>query len=336
VGSYVHIEEAETLKRQADVSSPDPRVARAGQVVRDRLAPLVEEIRGSLDYYLAQSQTSTIDRILVTGGGSRIAGLMERLQGQLGANVEPAHPLNGLRVGKGIGLDDAELADIESLLTVPIGLAMAGEVRKGVRRITLVPREVAVVREQRRQVVMAGAGVVALATLLVGGWVAQGGRLTDERAQAKKTELQAQSLQREVDSLADTVSLDTELAQRRSQVRSVLENDVAPFFKQWRVGTPWTRRLRPDTLRVMGAATSSDKIPTKTVAAMLQAADSAGDDLVVGVLAVFYNSLLAEQPLTFDEIAADALVTPGLLLAVLDGAPRWFSPDGRWTRQLDW
>lgn len=223
----VPLDQAETLKRQADAGSPDPGVARAGQVVRDRLGSLVEEVRGSLDYYLAQSQSSSIARILVTGGGSRMAGLMERLQAQLGANVEPARPLAGLRVGKGVGLTEGELAEAESLLTVPIGLAMAGESRKGVRRITLVPREVAIGREQRRQVVLAGASVAALATLLVGAWAARGGQLADERANAAKTELQAQSLQKEVASLADTVSLDSELAERRGQVTSVLAGDVA-------------------------------------------------------------------------------------------------------------
>ncbi|HEX2698985.1 MAG TPA: type IV pilus assembly protein PilM [Acidimicrobiales bacterium] len=223
----VPVDQAEALKRQADITSLDPGVARAGQVVRDRLAPLVEEVRGSLDYYLAQSQSSTIDRILVTGGGSRMPGLMERLQGQLGANVEPARPLAGLQIGKNVGLSDRELSDIESLLTVPIGLALAGESQKGLRRINLVPREVAVGREQRRQVVLAGAGVAVLATLLVGAWGARGGQLSDERHRADTTELQAQALEHEVGTLGDTIALDKELTERRSQVTSVLANDVA-------------------------------------------------------------------------------------------------------------
>lgn len=223
----VDIDEAETLKRQADTSSLDPRVARAGEVVRDRLAPLVEEIRGSLDYYLAQAQSSTIDRVFVTGGGSRMAGLMERLQAQLGSVVEPARPLTGLSIGKGLGLDPEELADVESVLTVPVGLALAGEHRKGVRRISLVPREVAVGREQRRQVVMAGASVAAMASLLVGMWGARAGQVAKERDEAEKTELQAQALQKEVDGLGDTVSLDAELAERRAQVQAVMATDVA-------------------------------------------------------------------------------------------------------------
>ena len=222
----VPVDQAEALKRQADITSFDPGVARAGQVVRDRIAPLVEEVRGSLDYYLAQSQSSSIDRILVTGGGSRMPGLMERLQAQLGATVEPARPLTGLQIGKGVGLTAHELGEIESLLTVPIGLALAGEHRKGVRRINLVPREVAVVREQRRQTVLAGAGVAALAAVLLGAWGARGGQVVSETNHAKKAEVSAAALQKEVDSLADTVRLDAELGERRGQVQRVLASDV--------------------------------------------------------------------------------------------------------------
>ncbi|MGH9178513.1 MAG: type IV pilus assembly protein PilM [Acidimicrobiales bacterium] len=223
----VQIDEAEGLKRHADISSPNPAVARAGQVVRDRLAPLVEEIRGSLDYYMAQSQSASVDRVLVTGGGSRMAGLMERLQSQLSAAVEPARPLSGVKIGKGVGLSPEQLHAVEPLLAVPLGLALAGEVRKGVRRITLLPREVAVVRQQRRQTVLAGAGVAAMAAALMGTWAAGGSRIASENSGAKKAEDQAARLEREVASLSDTVALDTELAQRREQVRTVLSSDVA-------------------------------------------------------------------------------------------------------------
>ncbi|MGQ0519797.1 MAG: type IV pilus assembly protein PilM [Actinomycetota bacterium] len=223
----VQIDEAEGLKRQADISSPDPAVARAGQVVRDRLAPLVEEIRGSLDYYTAQSQSSAIDRVLVTGGGSRMAGLMERLQAQLGATVEPARPLTGLKVSRGVGLSQEQLYAVEPLLAVPVGLALAGEVHKGARRITLLPREVTVGREQRRQSVLAGAGVAAMAALLVGAWAASGSKVASENASADDAERQSTALEREVATLGDTISLDQELTQRKEQVRTVLATDVA-------------------------------------------------------------------------------------------------------------
>ena len=223
----VQIDEAEALKRRADISSTDPLVARAGQVVRDRVAPLVEEIRGSLDYYMAQSQSVVIDRLLVTGGGSRMAGLMERLQSQVGARVEPGRPLAGMRIGRQIGLDQADLADNEALLTVPVGLALAGEQRKGVRRINLVPREVAAVREARKQTVLAGTGVAAMGALLLGLWASQASKIDDERQAVAANKQETERLQREVATLGDTIKLDAELDERRAQVQTALSTDVA-------------------------------------------------------------------------------------------------------------
>ncbi|MDQ3756459.1 MAG: type IV pilus assembly protein PilM [Actinomycetota bacterium] len=221
----VDLDYAEDVKRRADVNSPEDAVSRAGQVVAQRLVPLVEEIRGSLDYYAAQTQSAPINRVLVTGGGSRITGLMERLQSQLGARVEPAHPLLGLRVGAGVSAE--QLGELEQLLTVPIGLALAGEVQKGVRRISLLPREVAVVREQRRQAVGVGVAVAGLAAVLLALWAARSAQVADEKDEADEAEARVAQLQQERARLSDGDALTTELGQRRGQVERVLADDVA-------------------------------------------------------------------------------------------------------------
>lgn len=222
----VDLDAAEDLKRRADISSADAAVARAGQVVSDRLTPLVEEIRGSLDYYLAQSQSSPIGRVLVTGGGSRLPGLMERLQSQLGGRVEPAHPLASLKIGA-ITLSQAELAEHEPLMSVPIGLALAGEVTKGVRRISLLPQEEMVVREQRRQAALAFAGVAGVGALLLGLWLARQGAVNDEKSAADDAEQEAARLEGERTKLRDVTTLQSDLQQREAQVNTVLRNDVA-------------------------------------------------------------------------------------------------------------
>ena len=222
----VDLDAAEDLKRRADISSGDAAVARAGQVVSDRLTPLVEEIRGSLDYYLAQSQSSPIGRVLVTGGGSRLPGLMERLQSQLGGRVEPAHPLAALKIGP-ISLSQAQLAEHEPLMTVPIGLALAGEQTKGQRRISLLPQEVAVVREQRRQAVMAFAGVLGVGALLAGLWLMKNGQVNDEKDGAADAEQEVSALERQRAQLAGVTTLQTDLQQRESQIATALRNDVA-------------------------------------------------------------------------------------------------------------
>lgn len=222
----IDVDSAEDLKRRADAASPDASVARAAQVVTDRLAPLVEEIRGSLDYYLAQAQSAPISRVLVTGGGSRLPGIMERLQSQLGGRVEPARPLASVAVGQ-MRYSEAELADLEPLLSVPIGLALAGEQIKGVRRISLLPLEVAAVREQRRQALLIGAVGAGLAVVLIALALQKAAKASDEKQKADDADAKVAQLQAQQAKLQDTTSLATDLAQRQQQVRAVLSNDVA-------------------------------------------------------------------------------------------------------------
>ena len=222
----VDADEAEDLKRRADASSDDAQLARAAQVATDQLAPLIEEIRGSLDYYQGQPEALPIARVLVTGGASRTAGLVERLAGQLDGRVELARPLARVRIGN-VNLSEAELVQLEPLLTVPIGLALAGEEQKGVRRISLLPREVAVIRRQRRQTVGTAAAVAALFVLLMLLWLARSAQEGRERDRAREAEGRAAQLQQERARLGDTTGIEADLTQRQTQIQAVLADDVA-------------------------------------------------------------------------------------------------------------
>lgn len=232
----VDLDAAEDLKRRAGSESADAAdaaVMQAQRIVAARLTPLIEEIRGSLDYYLAQADSAPISRVLVTGGTSRTAGVLERLQQALGGRVEAAHPLVSLRVGK-IGLSETQLIDIEPVLAVPVGLALAAEpLPNKARRITLLPSEVTVVREQQRQTMMAAAGVGVLAVLLLGLWLARGAQVSDARSQAAEAEAEVARLQTEVAALGDATGLDRDITQRQAAIRTILANDIA-----------WTRLLQ--------------------------------------------------------------------------------------------
>src|SRR5207302_6885057 len=172
---------AEGFKRRAGNAAGDAAPERAADVVASQLGPIVEEIRGSLEYYVAQAESLELERVLITGGGSRIPGLLERLQQALGGRVESAHVLETLDVGK-VELSEDELGEAEQLLTVPTGLAFGGApLPRGVRRISLLPSEVAVVRAERRQATLVGPLVAVLAVILVGLWAARGSPLSAQR-----------------------------------------------------------------------------------------------------------------------------------------------------------
>jgi type IV pilus assembly protein PilM len=194
---------------------------------------LVEEIRGSLDYYQAQPEASPISRIILTGGGSRTIALRDSLEQTLGITVEDGHPLAGIELAR-TGIPDERLIESEPLLSVPIGLALAARApESGQRRISMLPVEVAVVRTQRRQMILAGAGVAGLALLLLLVWLARQSQVSSEKDKADQAERDNATLQQQVTALQGVTALDAQLAQRRALVTNALADDVA-----------WTRLLQ--------------------------------------------------------------------------------------------
>ena len=121
----VPVEQAESVKQASGLSSvpggvdSDP----ATRAIEATGSAFVEEVRGSLDYYMAQPGAVRIARVVVSGGGSRLAGLTERLSAATRLPVQAARPMSTLKLGK-TGLTDEQLAYVEPMVAVPVGLAM--------------------------------------------------------------------------------------------------------------------------------------------------------------------------------------------------------------------
>jgi type IV pilus assembly protein PilM len=118
-------EQAEAMKQQIGMTVVPGTLdtSPAARAIEAPAAAFVEEIRGSLDYFMAQPGSVRISRILLSGGGSQLVGLAERLSAATRLPVEPARPLSLLKIGK-TGLTPEQLVQIEPMVTVPIGLAM--------------------------------------------------------------------------------------------------------------------------------------------------------------------------------------------------------------------
>ena len=115
-------QEAEALKRgqPSDGSLEAPPEGEA--IVRARVSSLVDEIRSSLDFYRAQTPGVEVGSVLVTGGGSKMPGLVELLQERIGPTVGPGRAFGKVQVR--LGMDDEARADAEPLLAVAVGLAL--------------------------------------------------------------------------------------------------------------------------------------------------------------------------------------------------------------------
>ena len=124
----VEHEEAEDLKARTGLSDEygfdDDDAAR---LITERALRFVDEIRGSLDYYSAQTDSVPVRRAILSGGASQLPNLRERLSETLRMPVDRGHPMQDLKIGN-VGLASEQLIEAEPYLTVAIGLAL-GAVR---------------------------------------------------------------------------------------------------------------------------------------------------------------------------------------------------------------
>jgi type IV pilus assembly protein PilM len=107
--SYVGLDAPlEGLEGDADT------VAGARRALEEGVASLVDELRLSLDYYGAQEAVVPVERIVLCGPGSAIAGLPARMEAGIGIPISAARPA---ALG---GFEESAAAR----LTVPFGLAL--------------------------------------------------------------------------------------------------------------------------------------------------------------------------------------------------------------------
>ena len=220
----VDFETAEALKRNGD---GDVQSQHAQEVLSVALAPVLEEIRTSLEYWQSQSADGELRRVIVVGGTARLPEVHERLARLIGAPLTIGTAF--VRVDpSAAGLGDEARAAAAAVGSIAVGLALSGEsLASGDRRVSLVPTEIAVLRRERRQVLLTGAGVLAFAAALIGLYALRGQQVNEAQRDAEVAEARTLELQAEVAELRDVEALEADIAAQRRTVTAVLEGDVA-------------------------------------------------------------------------------------------------------------
>jgi type IV pilus assembly protein PilM len=131
-GMSVEDDVAERLKRGEMLSDPEPtpeevRVfagqhAQALEIAMQRATQFVDEIRSSLEFYTAQTQGARIDRLLVSGGGSKLEGFIDIVRQRIPVTVEPGRVFS--KVGSQLSLSPDAQAEAEPVLATAVGLAI--------------------------------------------------------------------------------------------------------------------------------------------------------------------------------------------------------------------
>lgn len=222
-GLALPFEEAEVLKRQldADVTGRSDALA----ALDGPLDGLVNDIRGSVDFYATQPGARPLDEVVVTGGGTLVSGFVDRLDDALDVPVRRADLLNRLAIGD-IGFAPEELAALEPYLPVPVGLALGGA-KSVPYRINLLPGKERRVLVAGRMAVAGAAGLVALGAVLGALWLGRAGEIDDLEGQLDDQLATNQRLQSQIAQLEGARDLEGRVDQARGLVANALERDVS-------------------------------------------------------------------------------------------------------------
>ncbi|NQV06744.1 type IV pilus assembly protein PilM [bacterium] len=123
-------EDAEEMKREVGVApegTPEGEdIEIAARRVLTRVSDaLIEEIRGSINYYLTQAGEPSLDRLVVSGNGARLPHLANRAGRALRTKVEPVRVLDHVSVGR-VQMTESQLLALQPVLPTAVGLALWG------------------------------------------------------------------------------------------------------------------------------------------------------------------------------------------------------------------
>ena len=109
--------EAEEIKRGRSTD------AEANVLLQREIQAFVGEIRRSLEYYISQTQERDLNKVVLSGSGSKMINLPLELNRALRLPIEIGHPLQNVELGK-LPYTPEELAELEASIAVCVGLAL--------------------------------------------------------------------------------------------------------------------------------------------------------------------------------------------------------------------
>ena len=225
IASAMHLEmaAAERLKRGAAASGA-PQLAQARKAMSVELRDLAEDVRGTVDFFMSQTEGSTIERLLITGGASQTEGLAVAIGNTVSASVVQVDPFSNLTLGD-LDLDPDGFGRASASATTAIGLAL-WPVESPLIRLSVLPEEVAAARRARRMMALAATSVAGLAAFL--GVVGAGEFLAVHSAQhqVKTAESRVQSLTNQVSQLQAETAVHGQVQAQAKIVIGTLQGDI--------------------------------------------------------------------------------------------------------------
>jgi hypothetical protein len=255
IANAMHVDAAvaESLKR-AGGSTAAPQLAQARKAIATDLRDIGEDVRATIDFFLSQSDGARIERLLVTGGASLTAGLVEELAGDMDADIRRIDPFAMLTIDD-LGLDEQTFNRARATAATAVGLAL-WTADPPQSRLSVLPGDVAAARRARRVAVLASAGVAGLAGMLIVAGAAQELRVHLARSQVHAAQQQVTVLQSKVSQLQAQTAVHTQVSNRVHMVTSALQGDV-----DWVRVLNEVQAVTPASLQVQSVTATRSGIP---------------------------------------------------------------------------
>jgi type IV pilus assembly protein PilM len=225
IADSMHLEfsVAERLKRGA-VPSETPQLPQVRRALTHDIRDLAEDIRATVDFFAAQSDDHTLERLLITGGASQTVGLAASIGGDLPVDVYRIDPFAGFDTSQ-CGLSEEELAKASSTAATAIGLALWPS-ESPIIRLSVLPEEVFRIQRARRLMRAGTIAVLALGGLLGFAGAVRYLHVQSALSAAHKTEDQATALTAQVPQLQAKTALHGQMLSRGGMEVQALTGDV--------------------------------------------------------------------------------------------------------------
>jgi len=117
----VSYERAENIKTGANIEGID--LEKINYIFKMAAETYVQEIRRTLDFFLSTMVNENIEKIYMSGGSSRIPGIIKLLEKQMEIPVELVNPFNNIKWDDRV-FDPEYMAYIAPQMAVAVGLAL--------------------------------------------------------------------------------------------------------------------------------------------------------------------------------------------------------------------
>jgi len=214
----VPFQEAEKIKCQkgkvlADGVEAEAESKSISDAVKGVLEDMLFEVQRSIGYFRSQLRGRVIHKIILSGGGAKLAGLADYMQARLGIEVEIAQPLS-------FAINGAEAEKSDPSMAVAVGLALHALGEDKIVDINLLPPVLVAKKEFARKSRYA----IATYALILGGMLIFRGMISDSMVQQEKELAEAKARVTQYKLYAKSVdSIQAELNQIRQKIKDISE-----------------------------------------------------------------------------------------------------------------